>query len=104
MRTCFRKLAKRLEELTAQGLEIDELTYLLAHKVAYGNDLRATHLISSWSHNIYTSYVTAQRAEVVTLSDEEVQAYDEETLEYLADVRGESKEEVKKLMVSCGLM
>jgi hypothetical protein len=104
MRTCFRKLAKKLEELEAMGVEVDEVAFLMAHKATYGKDLRPTHLISWCSVDIYQSYLTQQNAQVVELTDDEQVAYDDEILTRLGQLRGESKEDVAQLLTSCGLL
>lgn len=104
MRTCFRKLAKKFEELAEMGLDVDEVAFIMAHKATYGSDLQPTHLISWCSMDIYQSYLTQQKAEVIKLSEDEERAYDDEMITRLSSIRGESKEEVAQLLESCGLL
>lgn len=104
MRACFRKLATKLQLFEALGVEIDDMDYILAHKQTYGPELRPQHLISWCSLNIYESYKTAQYAEVLELTEVEQEAYDTETVAYLAQLRGESPEEVARLLMSCDLL
>lgn len=104
MRTCFRKLSKKLDELKAIGLDVDEVDYICAHKATYGDALRPNHLISWCSLGIYQSYLTEKHAEQIDVSPEEQAVYDTEMVAYLMQVRGESKKEVVKLLQSFDLL
>jgi hypothetical protein len=104
MRTCFRKLSKKLDELKAIGLEVDEVDYICAHKATYGDALRPNHLISWCSLAIYQSYLTEKNAEQIDVSPEEQAAYDTAMVDYLMQVRGESKADVVKLLESFDLL
>ena len=104
MRTCFQKLAKKLDELASLGFEIDDIDYIIAHKETYGADLRPGHLVSWCSLGIYQGYMTEKTAEVLELSEDEQRAYDDENITYLAAIRGETKEEVAKLLKSFDLL
>lgn len=104
MRTCFKKLHRKFEELKAIGLDVDEVDYICAHKATYGDALRPNHLISWCSLGIYQSYLAEKHAEQIEVSPEEQDAYDTAMVEYLMDVRGESKAEVVKLLRSFDLL
>lgn len=104
MRTCFKKLARKLDELADMGVEIDDMMYMMAHKATYGKDLRPSHLISWCSVDIYNGYLTQQNAQVAELTPDEQTAYDDEILTRLGQLRGESKEDVAQLLTSCGLL
>ena len=104
MRTCFRKLKKRLEELEALGYEIEDIDFILAQKAFYKDDLSPTRLISRFSLRNYENYMEAKRAEVIELSQEEEDAYYDETTKYLAEIRGESVEQVKELLSGSGII
>lgn len=104
MRTCFKKLSQKLDELHALGLEVDEVEYICAHKATYGDLLRPNHLISWCSLGIYQSYLTDKRAGRVEISKEEQDAFDAEMVDYLMQLRGESREEVTALLEGCDLL
>lgn len=104
MRTCFQRLKKKIDAFAELGIEIDDVAYIEAHKATYGKELHPTHLISWCSYNIYQSYLTEQHADVMTLTDDEQKKYDDEIILYLADLRGESKEDVVQLLQSCDLL
>jgi hypothetical protein len=104
MRTCFKKLSKKFDELKAIGLDVNEVDYIYAHKVTYGDNLRPNHLISWCSLGIYQSYLTEKHAEKLVVTPEEQAAYDTEMVAYLMQVRGESKRQVVKLLESFDLL
>lgn len=104
MRTCFKKLHQKFEELKAIGLDVDEVDYICAHKATYGEALRPNHLISWCSLGIYQSYLADKHAEKIEVSPEEQDAYDTAMVQYLMQVRGETKAAVVKLLKSCDLL
>lgn len=104
MRTCFKKLSHKFDELKRLGLEVDEVEYICAHKATYGDSLRPQHLISWCSLGIYQSYLSEKRASHVEVSQAEQDAFDIEMVDYLMRLRGESREQVTALLEGCDLL
>lgn len=104
MKTCFCKLAEEFETFKAEGREINIVDFFEAHKQKYGRELQPNHLISKRSLSIYNDYMTQKNTPTFSLSKEEVEEYNEDTIAYLARVRGESKSAVKKMLRTAGLM
>ncbi|SRR5216683_1492624 len=104
LRTCFRKLSLRFEEAEEKGQPLDAPLYIRAHKEVYGIELRPYHLIGKYSMAIYQDALETQYAEVIMLTDEEVQAYDHSVIADLATLHGESEDMVTALLLNCGLL
>lgn len=104
MKTCMCKLAEEFEMYEAEGREINIVDYFEAHKQKYGEKLRPGHLVSKKSLSIYNQYMTQKHAPVFALTTEEHAEYNEETIERLARIRGESKAAVREVLQKSGLM
>jgi len=104
MRTCFKKLSDKLDELEALGMEVSDVDYICAHHDTYGDGLKPQHLISWCSLAIYQNYLTAKRASVAHTTPAEQDAFDQDMVSYLMQLRGESKAQVTSLLEDFDLL
>lgn len=104
IRASFSRVHRKLEQFRADGIAIDEVAYIMAHRRAYGLHLYPNQLHSKMSLAIYQTYLAEQAAKVVHLSPREIAAYDEAMITRLCTIRGETREEVVALLRTFDLL
>lgn len=104
MRACLKKLVKTLQELEGLGIQVDISEFILAQRDVWGDDFMPHHLISRDAMRIYESYQQNKRAEVITLTKNQLKEYNDTTVSRLALLRGETPEQVTALLETYDLI
>jgi hypothetical protein len=100
--TVFKQLQTNLlEHQKATGLKIDPIHFIRTHFLVYGKDTYPTHLIAHNSFDIYRKY----REQCTFVVSEEDNSFDVQmrTLDYLAEVRKETREQTVESLRNEGL-